>query len=184
MSKLSELYPKDKKIKIAIVSLLYFLLIMSIAAVQICIFPKFKFFGTVADAMLCTVVIVAFLTNEKEASLFAFFGGIVIEAMGSTGISLLPLIYFLTAYFLGSAARFNHRKTFPAYLIFAVFGTIVRMVTTLAYTALVATRFNLLDVLKKSVLPEALATLICAVVMYYPVGWICRKIRKNLEEGK
>ncbi len=184
MSKLQERYPRDKKIKIAVVSLWYFLLMMSVAAVQICIFPRFKFFGTVADAMLCTVVIVAFLSNEKEASLFAFFGGIVIEAMGSTGISLLPLIYFITAYFLGSAARYNHKKIFPSYLVFAVFGTIVRIVTTLAYTALVATRFNLLDVLKKSALPEALATLICAVVAYYPIGWICRKIRKNLEEGK
>jgi hypothetical protein len=67
--------------------------------------------------MLCTVVIVAFLSNEKEASLFAFFGGIVIEAMGSTGISLLPLIYFITAYFLGSAARYNHKKIFTALII-------------------------------------------------------------------
>ena len=114
------------------------------------------------------------------AAIFAFFGGIVIEAMGSTGISLLPLIYFLTAYFLGSAARYNHKKNFPSFLVFAVFGTIVRMVSTVAYTALVATRFNLLDVFKKSVFPEAVATLICAVVAYYPIGWICRKIRKKL----
>ena len=124
MSKLQERYPRDKKIKIAVVSLWYFLLMMSVAAVQICIFPRFKFFGTVADAMLCTVVIVAFLSNEKEASLFAFFGGIVIEAMGSTGISLLPLIYFITAYFLGSAARYNHKKIFPSYLVFAAFGNL------------------------------------------------------------
>ncbi len=184
MSKFSELYPKDKKIKIAIVSALYFLLIMSVGAIQVCIFPRFKFLGTVADAMLCTVVIVAFFSNEKEASIFGLCAGIVIEAMGSTGISLLPLIYFLTAYFLGSAARYNHNKRFTSYLVFAAFGTVVRMVSTVAYTALVSTRFNLVDLMVKSVLPEAAATLICAVVAYYPVGWICRKIRKNLEEGK
>ena len=177
----SERYPRDKKIKISIVSALYFLLIMSVGAIQICIFPRFKFFGTVADAMLCTVVLVAFFSNEKEASLFGLFAGITIEAMGSTGISILPLIYFLTAYFLGSAARYNHKKNFISYLVFAAFGTVVRMVSTVSYTALIATKFNILDVIKKNVLPEALATFILALVMYYPVGSICRKIRKKLE---
>ena len=181
MNAKSELLPKDKKIKISVTALLYFLLIMTVASIQTCIFPRFKLMGAIADATLCTVVIAAFFSNEREGALVGFFAGIVIEAMGRTGISLLPLIYLLTAYFLGSVARYNHNKNFISYLFFAAFGTVVRMVTTFAYTALVATQFNLLEVISKNVLPEALATLICAVVMYYPIGWICRKIRKKLE---
>ena len=62
MSKFSELYPKDKKIKIAVVSVLYFLLIMTISSIQVCIFPRFKLFGTVADATLCAVIIMPVAT--------------------------------------------------------------------------------------------------------------------------
>ena len=181
MNKISELYPKNKKTKIAIVSSLYFLLLMTVSAIQVCIFPRFKFMGTVADATLCTVVIVSFFSNEKEASIYGFFAGIVIDSMGNTGITLLPLIYFLLAYFLGSAARYNHKKNFSSFLVFAAFGTIVRMVSTIAYTALLATRFHLLDLVNKSVFPEAIATFALALIMYYPIGSICKKIRKKLE---
>lgn len=159
----------------ACISLL--ILILSVAQVTVC--ARFSIFGATPDLMICTVLCVAFFAGRYAGAITGIGAGFFIEAMGSVGISLLPLFYFLLGYVAGHYARTVYPKRYTVYLFYFILTVIFRMIITVTYIALTYESFELLEVITKILLPEAADTAVAGCILYFPIkalcGWLMRR---------
>ena len=155
----------------------HLVLILSVMQVTVC--SRFSIFGATPDLMICTVLCVAFFAGRYAGAITGIGAGFFIEAMGSVGISLLPLFYLFLGYVAGHYARASHPKRYTVYLFYLFFAIIYRMIITITYIGLTYESFHLLEILTKILLPEAADTAIAGSVLYFPIklicGWLMRR---------
>ena len=155
------------------------LLLILVAVLQVSLFSRHRLLGAVPDLMICTVLCVAFFAGRYAGAITGIGAGFFIEAMGSVGISLLPLFYFLLGYVAGHYARTVYPKRYTVYLFYFILTVIFRMIITVIYIALTYESFELLEVITKILLPEAADTAVAGCILYFPIkalcGWLMRR---------
>ena len=154
------------------------ILLIVCSALQVSFFGRFRFFGAVPDLMICTVLCVSYKRGKYAGAITGICAGVLIEAIGSQGISLLPLVYMLLGYVAGHYSRAVHASGFAVYLLFLACGLLLRAIVTVGYACLTYETINIPQILLCAVLPEMGGTAIAGCVLYAPVGWICRLSEK------
>ena len=172
-------YAAQTRSKIISYTVCLSLLVLLVSVMQVSFFSRFSIFGATPDLVICTVLCVAFFVGRYAGAITGIGAGFFIEAMGSVGISLLPLFYLFVGYLAGHYARVINPKRYTVYLFYLMFVVLLRMIITLTYVGLTYESFHLLKVLKNILLPEAADTAIAGCIIYFPVklvcGWLMRR---------
>lgn len=155
------------------------LLIVLLACMQVSFFGRLRPFGAVPDLMICTVLCIAFFSGRYAGAITGIAAGFLIEAIGSQGVTLLPLIYMIGGYVAGHYARTVKPKRYLVYLFFLACALFVRAGTTVIYVCMIYQSVNLPQILLRAVLPEAAGTALAGCVLYFPVGLLCRVLERN-----
>lgn len=160
-------------------SVLVGLLLIIVAVLQVSFFSRFRLLGAVPDLMICTVLILAFFCGQYTGAVTGIAAGFLIEAIGSTGITVLPLCYLLCGYLAGHYARTVIPRRYSVYLIYLGCILAVRATVTVLYACMTYESVNLPVILLESVLPEAAVTAIAGAVMYFPLMAFCKFLDKK-----
>ena len=142
------------------------------AILQVSLFSRFRLFGAVPDLMIVAVLCIAFFCGRYAGAVTGIAAGFLIEAIGTSGISILPLCYFLCGYLVGHYAR-TVQKSYPPYLIYLGCILLIRATVTVLYACMTYQNVNLPLILVRSVLPEALVTAIAGCALYFPLKLFC-----------
>ncbi len=173
-------YRARTRSKILVYSVTIGLLLVVLSAVQTSFFGRFRLFGAVPDLMLCTVLCVSYFCGRYAGGITGIAAGCLIEAVGSFGISVLPIVYLFYGYTAGHYARAVFPKRWTIYLLYLAAGLFLRAATTVIYTCMTYQAVNLIDILLQSVLPEMVGTALAGMILYFPLGNLCRLLeRKN-----
>ncbi len=160
-------------------SILLAVTLILVATLQVSLFSRFRLLGAVPDLMICTVLCFAYFDGLHTGAIAGIAGGFLIEAIGSTGVILLPLFYLLLGYLTGHYARTVVPRSYLPYLVYLGLTLILRMGLTLFYACISYRSIDLPLLLIRTLLPELLVTAIAGCVIYFPMRWICGLMNKR-----
>lgn len=172
-------YQAQTRSRIIAYTLTFGLMLLIIASFQVSVLGRFPPFGAVPDLMIVTVLCVAYFCGRYAGAITGIAAGFIIEAIGSQGISLLPVVYMIGAYVAGHYARTVKPKRYTVYLFFLACALFVRAGVTVIYASFTYETVHLLKILLYSVLPEMGGTAIAGLILFFPVGLICRLLERK-----
>lgn len=158
----------------AVIGIYLFLL----AIFQTSVLSVRKPFGGVPDLMMGTVLCISLYCGCHAGAITGIAAGFLIDAFGSVGLSLLPLVYFLVAYFFGYYTKVLGMSGYVTYLIGVLISLPVRLVTTLILSIAAAEGFRFSTFLLSTALPELLGTVIFSLILYFPAMWISKWLKR------
>lgn len=144
-------------------------LILLFAVLQTTLFARFCPFGAIPDLMLPLVIAIAMTEGEKWGAVCGIVSAFVIEAIGSSGAALLPLLYAAAGYFCPIITAQYLTDSLPVRALYTAASGIGRSLTTLIYLALYVTDFRLGYLLGTVILPEYAASLCLAILPHLTV---------------
>ena len=158
----------------------YGLLLLLLGSAQVSFFARVVWLPAIPDLLLGTVVALSLLESERVAVVAAIGGGFLIDALGSVGVSLSPILYLIVALAICPLAA----KMLPRFLSWALL-MLPALVLRMAYGALrlllTAGRGALPEALKQILLPELLTTLLLCVPLYFLLALLSRLLRGRRE---
>ncbi|MBQ8432096.1 MAG: rod shape-determining protein MreD [Clostridia bacterium] len=155
------------------------ILFLLLSVLQITVFAEHSLFGSTPDLILCAVLCVGFFMGRHAGAVTGIGAGLLIEALGSTGILLLPVAYLFLGYLAGYYARVLAAKQFTSYLVFLAFALLLRGAVTLTYICLTYSSFHLLHVFVYTLLPEAADTALAGMILYFPIRCLAARLNKK-----
>ncbi len=160
------------------------LLLLLAATLQVSVFSRFRIFDTVLDFMLCTVVAAAFFCGKYAGAVNGIAAGFLIEAIGSRGVSFLPLFYMLCGFLIGHYAKGVITGRYLSYLSYLAMAVAARACVTMLYVFVTYSDFRFSDVLLHILLPEAFLTMLAGSLLYFPIGFLCLFLEKGIHHTK
>ena len=172
-------YAAQNRSKMIVYTVCISLLVLILSVMQVTVCARLSLFGATPDLMICTVLCIAFFAGRYAGAITGIGAGFFIEALGSVGISLLPLFYLFLGYVAGHYARAIHPKRYTVYFIYLVFTVVFRMIITVTYIGITYESFHLLEIVTRILLPEAADTAVAGCILYFPIkalcGWLMRR---------
>ncbi len=148
--------------------IVYGLLIFLLAVLQCSFFSQLSFLPTVPDLMIGIIVGIAMLDSQRAAAVCGIGAGFVIDALGTSGLSLSPLFYMLCGALCGALAT----KMLPNFLSWtvnlAVFSA-ARSILTVLNVLYLSRGINLLSLAKSVLLPEVICTFVVCLPLFFAV---------------
>lgn len=154
-------------------------LLLLIALLQVSFFARFQILGVTPDLMIVTVLCIAVFGGEHMGACVGLASGFLIDSLGSTGIVLLPLFYFLLGYIVGHFVGRFPARGYVTYLYYLGVTLLYRMAITTVYTAITYTSLHPGPLLVHILLPEALVTAIAGLGLYFPIKLFCAFLGKR-----
>lgn len=150
-----------------------FFLFLTVIVLQTTFFARVRLFGAVPDLCFAALIIVSFFCGKEVGAITGIAVGFAADALGSVGISLLPVLYLFCGYVCGYFTRAIRQKGFLAYLTVLGAAIPARMAITFIYICINYSTIHLLELMVHILLPEAAVTFLGALALYYPVKKIC-----------
>lgn len=158
------------------------LLLVFFALLQTTLFTRFKPFGAVPDLILPLVAAIGMTEKEKWGAVFGVIAAFVIESLGGSTVTLLPILYMPVGYFCGILTTYYFRDAFLVRGLYTVVTCGARCVFTLTALAMTLAEFNLLTCLAKAVIPEFFASVLCAFLPHIAAKLALRPFHLTREE--
>ncbi|MBQ9806034.1 MAG: rod shape-determining protein MreD [Clostridia bacterium] len=155
------------------------LLLLLLSVIQLSFFGRFRIFGAIPDLMIAAVLCIGFFTGPYTGAVSGIGAGFLIDALGTSGISVLPLCYLLAGYLTGYYARKESQKGLVQYLIFLAVTLVYRAVITVLYAWIVLGSSNFAALLLGAVLPELFGTALAGLALYFPMRLLCGWLEKK-----
>lgn len=162
--------------------LIVWLLIVFFALLQTTVFARFCPFGAIPDLMLPLIVAIAMTEGEKWGAVCGLVAAFVIESLGTTGITLLPVLYAAVGYFCPLITILHLTDSFPVRALYTAVTGVARAVFTLVYLAVTADTFRFFPLCASVVLPEYAATFCLAVLPHLAVRVCLHSFHKSRAE--
>ncbi|MBQ2767233.1 MAG: hypothetical protein IJF49_04045 [Clostridia bacterium] len=156
-------------------------MLFAVAILQTTVFVRIAPFGVVPDLMLPAVLAIAIFDSERTGAVAGIAAGVMIGALGGTGVNLLPLFYMLCAYLVGIWATIGLSANFPSFLVYMLSSAGARMVITLLAVDRIYASYSLLDVFPQLLFPEFAATMLCAPLLYLPFRRVALLFNRRLK---
>ena len=141
---------------------------------QTTIFSSLRPFGAVPDMMLSAVIAIAVSEGEKWGAVCGLISSLLISSVGTTGFSVIPLVYMLTGYITGLLSRYYLRQNAVIRLIYQLCAGFLRAAATLMMLHAHMAHFTFTEVLTGTLLPEYFSTLAVSPLVQAAV-WISLK---------
>lgn len=149
------------------------ILFLAVILLQTTLFARIRLFGAVPDLCFITLILISYFCGKEVGAITGIAAGFAVDALGSVGISLLPVLYLFCGYLFGYFTRAIYPKRYLSYLIVLAAAIPVKMVITFVYICINYQTIHLLEIMGHILLPEAAATALFATVLYFPVRRIC-----------
>lgn len=157
-------------------------LLVFFSLLQTTLFTRFKPFGAVPDLVLPLVVAVSMTEKEKWGAVFGIIAAFVIESLGGSSVTLLPLPYMLTGYLAGICTTHYFRDAFAVRVMYTFVSAAARAVFTLLALVLTLGDFNLILCLTDIVVPEFLGSVLFAALPHIAAKLALRPFHLTREE--
>lgn len=157
-------------------------MILFFALLQTTVFSRFRPFGAVPDLMLPLVIAIAMTEGEKWGSVCGIAAAFLIESLGSTGATLLPLLYAAAGYFCPILTMLYFTDSPPVRILYTAVSGIGRSLMTLLYLSLHVTDFSFLPLMGSVILPEYAATLCLSILPHLVVRFCLHPFHRSREE--
>ena len=146
-------------------------LVVLFSLLETTIFTKFRPFGVVPDLMLSLVVAISMTEREKWGAIVGTAAAFVIESLGGSPVTLLPLLYMPVGYVCGILAVHYFRDSVAVRAVFTLVTQAVRVLITAVILAATVGDINLVDMMTLAVIPEFFAG-----VLFAPLSHIAAKL--------
>ncbi len=164
--------------------LLYGAAAMLVCAVQTTLFSRLTLFGLLPVGItpqlaLAFVIAMAAEEGESAGGAIGIFTGYVAEAVGSTGVPLMPLFFMLAGYLTGTFVTHVTGKTVPAFYFAAFVFEAANAVLTLFLFAAYRADVNIFSALITVSLPELGLSMLFAILPYLLARVLVRVFREK-----
>ena len=149
-------------------SIVFSVVIFLFAVIQCSFFAQLRILPAVPDLILGLVVGIAMLDSQKTAVICGVGAGFVIDAMGSSGLSLSPLFYMLIGAFCGALAK-KMLPRFISWVVNLLVFSAAKAVLTILNLLYLPGGLDLYDVAVNILLPEFICTFIICLPIYFIV---------------
>ena len=147
--------------------------------------PALGYRGAAPDLILCATIAIAYYEGERAAAIFGMLSGYALEAVGSTGFSILPVFYMLAGCVCALLFLNILGKNIGAYLIYVAAFSLVRAAISLIYVQFTTPDFAMGSAFLRVVLPEYGITLLASPVIFLICALISHRLRKgSIQEGR
>ena len=150
-----------------------------LAIVQTSVLAVKKPFGGVPDLLLSTVLCISLYCGCYAGAVTGIAAGFLTDAIGTVGLSILPLVYFLVAYFFGYYTKVLGVRGYLTYLIGVGISLPVRLIATLIQSVVATDGLRGGVFMTATALPELLGTLLFSLILYFPAKWISQWLKKR-----
>lgn len=110
-------------------------LVIIFAMLQTTVFARFRLFGAIPDLMLGLVIATAATEGERWGAVTGLASALLIESIGTTGASFLPLLYVPCGYTVGRLNSFYYKDSIAIRAIYSSAAGVIRAVFTSIYIA-------------------------------------------------
>ncbi len=149
------------------------LLLLLLSVIQLSFFGRFRIFGAIPDLVIAAVLCIGFFTGPYTGAVSGIGAGFLIDALGTSGISVMPLCYLPVGYLIGYFARKDMQRGFLQYLIYLAITLAYRAVITMLYAWIVVGSQSFASLLVGAVLPELFGTALAGLALYFPMRLLC-----------
>lgn len=158
------------------------LLLVFFCLLQTTLFTKFRPFSAVPDLVLPLVIAVSMTEKERWGAVFGLIAAVVIESLGGSTFTLLPIPYTFAGYFCGILTVHYFRDSVATRALYTIVTTVLRVFFTLI--ALFATTGNvtIIDALSKAAVPEFIACVIFAPLPHIAAKLCLHRFNKSRDE--
>lgn len=155
------------------------LLIIFFSLVQTTLFTRFRPFGAVPDLILPLVIAISMTEREKWGAVCGLIAAFIIESLGGSRLTLLPLLYMPCGYVCGLLTIYYFRDSAAVRALYTAASSLARALFTLITVLATTADISLLDALTKAVLPEFFANLLFAALPHIVTYLALRPFNKS-----
>ncbi len=155
------------------------LLIIFFSLVQTTLFTRFRPFGAVPDLILPLVIAISMTEREKWGAVCGLIGAFVIESLGGSPLTLLPLLYMPAGYVCGLLTIYYFRDSAAVRLLYTGVSSLARAVFTLITAAATVEGLPFVSALTGVILPELAANLLFAALPHIFAWFALRPFNKS-----
>lgn len=175
-----------KKSEISAVSHVFYSVFFTVLLIFMAILQcsDITFFGIVPDLTFAAVCAVGFIAGERYGGIFGLVGGVLIWALGSSGISLSPILFTFCGYLCGALPRVILRRNFLSYLVFTPIMGAIHILFTLIYFIMLSESYDIWGVFGKRIIPEFFSCIIFMTTAYGAVKIIYMLFKGKKKDAK
>ncbi len=147
----------------AICIIIFTALVWFVAVMQC---TNISLFGITPDVTFALVCAIGFVAGERYGALFGLFGGVLVMALGSSGISFAPVMLTLCGYLCGAVPNVFLRRNFLSYLVYCAIMGGIHMIFTVIYFIMLSGSYEIWSALGRLILPEFFGAAVCMIPSY------------------
>ena len=148
---------------------------------QITLVPRYPIFGVSPDLILSCVLAAAMYEGGKFGAVMGVAAGFVIDAVGSVGLSLSPLVYMLFGYIAGICAEFLFRRGLLFFTIAVSIGYFLRGFVTLINISAAWNHYSTGYVFLRVIFPEIGLSVLFSYMIYFFFRLVAGKFHSSFE---
>ena len=158
------------------------ILLVVFALFQTTLFARFRPFGAVPDLILPLVCAVGMSEKEKWGAVFGVIAAFVIESLGGSTLTLLPLLYMPVGYVSGILTTFYFRDSITVRGLYVIGSSLLRSIFTVITLLATVGGITLGAVFVKAVFPELAANIVFGLIPHYITKLCLRPFNKTRAE--
>ena len=146
-----------------------FIAVLFTAIIQTGFFVEFRPLGSSPDLCLALCVAVSLRWGAKKGAIIGIMSGFCVDALSSTGISLLIPFYFMISVLLGLFAESNNTQGFTVFISALPIAALLRVVLMFLEICLTTPSFSASEIFFKAVIPHFIITVIFSPIFHLAV---------------
>lgn len=155
------------------------LLIALFSLIQTTLFTRFRPFGAVPDLILPLVIAIAMTERERWGAVVGLIAAFVIESLGGSRLTLLPLLYMPSGYICGLLTIYYFRDSVAVRALYTGVSSLARAIFTFATLLMTVENISLTTAVLGVVLPEFAANLLFAAIPHAAAYLALRPFNKS-----
>ena len=154
-----------------------------LALLQTSFFSVLRVFGAVPDLVLPAVIVIAVYDRERMGTIAGIMGGFLADALGGSGISLLPISYMICGITVALLAYSVLRRDFPSWLVGLLLSLVINGIFSviIAFASHKNAAFGASEVFSELLVPQFFASLSLALPVYFLTKAIWSRFFDNRE---
>lgn len=154
-----------------------------LAIVQTSFFSVLRVFGAVPDLVLPAVIVIAVYDRERMGTIAGIMGGFFADALGGSGISLLPISYMICGIAVALLAYSVLRRDFASWFVGILISLAVNGIFSVVSVFLSHKNasFGFSDLFSRLLVPQFFASLLLSVPVYFLTKAIWSRFFDNRE---
>ncbi len=147
-----------------IMAIVLAVLLVLFSLLQTTLFTRFRPFGAVPDLILPLVVAVSMAFREKWGAIFGIIAAFVIESLGGSTFTILPILYMLSGYIIGLCTVYYFRDSFAVRVLYTLVTSGCRAIFSLITLSATVGNINLITCITMVIFPEFCANVVFAII--------------------